>query len=131
MNNDNRFYATGRRKTSVARVYLIPGTGKITVNGKTDIDYFTRETLTMIVSQPLKSVTAESKFDVVARLNGGGLSGQAGALRHGIARALIIADQNYRKTLKEAGYLTRDARKRERKKYGHKGARKSFQFSKR
>lgn len=128
---DNRIYATGRRKTSIARVYLTPGTGKIIVNGKDIRDYLTRDTLTMVATEPLTSVSAEKKFDIKARLDGGGLSGQAGALRHGIAKALVDADNGYKKVLKEGGFLTRDSRKRERKKYGHKGARRSFQFSKR
>lgn len=131
MKSKEKFYATGRRKTSIARVYVSSGTGKIMVNGKDLKEYLVRDTLTMLVCQPLESISVREKYDIIARLNGGGLSGQAGALRNGIAKALVEIDYNYRKILKEGGFLTRDSRKKERKKYGHKGARRSFQFSKR
>ncbi|MBE6010693.1 MAG: 30S ribosomal protein S9 [Eubacterium sp.] len=128
---DTRYYGTGRRKKSVARVYLIPGTGKITIN-KRDIDeYLGLETLKVIVRQPLVATDTLDKFDVQVNVKGGGYTGQAGAIRHGIARALLEADAEYRPTLKAAGYLTRDPRMKERKKYGLKGARRAPQFSKR
>jgi len=123
--------ATGRRKTSIARVYLKSGSGQILINGKPAADYLTRKTLEMVVNQPFEVTDTAGKFDVNANLTGGGLSGQAGALRHGIARALINVDPKYRSSLKKAGYLTRDPRAVERKKYGQPGARKRFQFSKR
>ena len=126
-----QFYATGKRKEAVARVYLRPGSGKITVN-KRDVEvYFPRETLKMILRQPLEIVEQESKWDIVINVTGGGPSGQAGAVRHGISRALVEADPDLRPALKKAGFLTRDARRVERKKYGQPGARKRFQFSKR
>ena len=125
------FYGTGRRKKSVARVRLYPGTGVITVNGKTVDDYFGLETLKLIIAQPFGVSENEGKFDVVANVAGGGLSGQAGAIRHGIARALVAADAENRPALKKAGFLTRDPRMKERKKYGLKGARRAPQFSKR
>ena len=125
------FYGTGRRKKSVARVRLYPGTGVITVNGKTVDDYFGLETLKLIIAQPFGVSETEGKFDVVANVAGGGLSGQAGAIRHGIARALVAADAENRPALKKAGFLTRDPRMKERKKYGLKGARRAPQFSKR
>ena len=126
-----RFYGTGRRKKSIARVYLVPGTGKITIN-KRDIDeYLGLETLKVIVRQPLALTETESKFDVIVNVKGGGYTGQAGAIRHGIARALLEADADYRPALKKAGYLTRDPRMKERKKYGLKAARRAPQFSKR
>ena len=125
------FYGTGRRKKSVARVRVYPGNGNITINGK-DIDtYFGLETLKLIINQPFGVTETEGKFDIVANVNGGGISGQAGAIRHGVARALITADENYRPALKAAGFLTRDPRMKERKKYGLKGARRAPQFSKR
>ena len=125
------FYGTGRRKSSVARVRVMPGTGVITINGK-DIDaYFGLETLKLIVNQPFGVTETIGKFDIVANVNGGGFSGQAGAIRHGVARALITADENYRPALKAAGFLTRDPRMKERKKYGLKAARRAPQFSKR
>ena len=127
----SRFYGTGRRKSSIARVYLMPGTGKITVN-KRDIDaYFGLETLKVVVRQPLELTNTLDKFDVLVNVHGGGFTGQAGAIRHGIARALVKADADYRPTLKAAGFLTRDPRMKERKKYGLKGARRAPQFSKR
>jgi small subunit ribosomal protein S9 len=126
-----RFYGTGRRKKSIARVYLVPGTGKITIN-KRDIDeYLGLETLKVIVRQPLALTETEGKFDVIVNVKGGGYTGQAGAIRHGIARALLEADADYRPALKKAGYLTRDPRMKERKKYGLKAARRAPQFSKR
>lgn len=124
-------YATGRRKCSVARVWLTPGEGKIVVNGRTIEEYFGREVLRMIIMQPLELVNMKEKFDINALVNGGGSSGQAGALKHGISRALLIGDPEMRTTLKKAGMLTRDPRAVERKKYGRPGARKRFQFSKR
>ena len=125
------FYGTGRRKKSVARVRVYPGNGNITINGK-DIDaYFGLETLKLIINQPFGVTGTMGKFDIVANENGGGISGQAGAIRHGVARALITADENYRPALKAAGFLTRDPRMKERKKYGLKGARRAPQFSKR
>ncbi|MBI1910677.1 MAG: 30S ribosomal protein S9 [Deltaproteobacteria bacterium] len=125
------FSAVGRRKTSVARVRLLPGAGDITVNNKAMADFFSRETLKGIVRQPLELTSTTGKFNVIANVDGGGESGQAGAVRHGIARALIISDATLRGVLKKAGLLTRDPRMKERKKYGQKGARKRFQFSKR
>jgi small subunit ribosomal protein S9 len=129
--NTNKYYGTGRRKSSVARVYLVPGTGKITIN-KRDIDeYLGLETLKVVVRQPLVATDTLEKFDVIVNVKGGGYTGQAGAIRHGIARALLTVDGDYRPTLKAAGYLTRDPRMKERKKYGLKGARRAPQFSKR
>ena len=126
-----KYYGTGRRKSSVARVYLVPGTGKITIN-KRDIDeYLGLETLKVVVRQPLVATETIDKFDVLVNVRGGGYSGQAGAIRHGIARALLQVDAEYRPTLKAAGYLTRDPRMKERKKYGLKAARRAPQFSKR
>ena len=123
------FYGTGRRKKSVARVRVYPGNGNITINGK-DIDaYFGLETLKLIINQPFGVTGTVGKFDIVANVNGGGISGQAGAIRHGVARALVAADANYRPALKAAGFLTRDPRMKERKKYGLKGARRAPQFS--
>ena len=126
-----KYYGTGRRKSSVARVYLVPGTGKITIN-KRDIDeYFGLETLKVIVKQPLELTNTLSKFDVKVNVCGGGTTGQAGAIRHGISRALLEVDEDLRPALKKAGFLTRDPRMKERKKYGLKGARRAPQFSKR
>ena len=125
------FYGTGRRKSSVARVRLYAGTGKITVNDRDIDDYFGLETLKLIVRQPLALTGTADKFDVVCRVAGGGVTGQAGAIRHGIARALLQADAELRPELKKAGFLTRDPRMKERKKYGLKGARRAPQFSKR
>ena len=126
-----KFYGTGRRKKSIARVYLVPGTGKITIN-KRDIDeYFGLDTLKVIVRQPLAATETEGKFDVLVNVHGGGYTGQAGAIRHGVARALLQADNDYRPVLKAAGFLTRDPRMKERKKYGLKAARRAPQFSKR
>ena len=129
--SDARYYGTGRRKSSVARVYLVPGNGKITIN-KRDIDeYFGLETLKLIVKQPLELTQTLARFDVRVNVYGGGFTGQAGAIRHGISRALLDADAELRQTLKRAGFLTRDPRMKERKKYGLKGARRAPQFSKR
>ena len=126
-----KFYGTGRRKKSIARVYLVPGTGNITIN-KRDIDnYLGLETLKVIVRQPLVATNTVDKFDVIVNVHGGGFTGQAGAIRHGIARALLEADPEFRPALKKAGYLTRDPRMKERKKYGLKKARRAPQFSKR
>ncbi len=127
----NKFYGTGRRKSSVARVYLVPGTGKITIN-KRDIDeYLGLETLKVVVRQPLVLTGTDGKYDVIVNVKGGGYTGQAGAIRHGISRALLEADSEYRPQLKAAGFLTRDPRMKERKKYGLKKARRAPQFSKR
>jgi small subunit ribosomal protein S9 len=126
-----RFYGTGRRKTSVARVWIRPGQGRIVVNRRPFEDYFPRETLRMIIAQPLQLTNTFGQFDVLIRVGGGGPSGQAGAVRHGIARALVRFDDALRTTLKKAGLLTRDPRMRERKKYGQPGARQKFQYSKR
>lgn len=125
------FYGTGRRKSSVARVRLYPGTGKITINGRDVEDYFGLETLKLIINQPFGVTGTEGKFDIVANVQGGGISGQAGAIRHGVSRALLLADDTYRAPLKKAGFLTRDPRMKERKKYGLKAARRASQFSKR
>ena len=130
MANEALYIGTGRRKNAVARVRLVPGTGKVTVNGRDALEYFGREALVNYAKTPFKVTDTVDHFDVVARLNGGGISGQAGALRHGIARALLEAG-DYREDLKKAGYLTRDSRMVERKKYGLKKARKRPQFSKR
>lgn len=126
-----KYYGTGRRKKSVARVYLVPGKGDITVNKRTIDEYFGLETLKVIVRQPLTETETVEKFDVLVNVHGGGYTGQAGAIRHGIARALLQADPDYRPALKKAGYLTRDPRMKERKKYGLKAARRAPQFSKR
>ncbi len=126
-----QFYGTGRRKTSVARVFLRPGHGQITVNRRPFEDYFPRESLRLLVAQPLELTGTATQLDVKANVSGGGLSGQAGAVRHGIARALLIFNDKLRPQLKRAGFLTRDPRMKERKKYGQPGARKRFQFSKR
>ena len=125
------FYGTGRRKKSVARVRVYAGTGKIIINDREIDDYFGLETLKLIVRQPLALTGPADKFDIVCRVNGGGVTGQAGAIRHGLSRALLEYDANLRPTLKKAGFLTRDPRMKERKKYGLKGARRAPQFSKR
>jgi small subunit ribosomal protein S9 len=125
------YYGTGRRKSSVARVYLVPGKGNITVNKRAIDDYFGMETLKLIVRQPLELTGTAAKFDVKVNVFGGGFTGQAGAIRHGISRALLEADEDFRQPLKKAGFLTRDPRMKERKKYGLKGARRAPQFSKR
>ena len=126
-----RWYGTGRRKTSTARVWLRPGDGKVTINRRPMDVYFSRETAKMIVHQAFDVVDQGGKFDLVINVKGGGMSGQAGAIRHGLARALVEMNPDLRATLKKAGFLTRDARAVERKKYGQPGARKRFQFSKR
>jgi small subunit ribosomal protein S9 len=125
------FDAVGRRKTSTARVRLVPGEGKVVVNTQPLLDYFKRETLKMIIEQPLQVTETLGKYDIYANVIGGGLTGQAGAMRLGVARALLKVNDELRKKLKVAGFLTRDPRMKERKKYGQKGARKRFQFSKR
>ncbi len=125
------YYGTGRRKKSVARVYLKPGTGKIVINKREMDEYFGFETLKIIVRQPLVATDTVDKFDILVNVKGGGYTGQAGAIRHGIARALLTVDAEYRPALKKAGYLTRDPRMKERKKYGLKAARRAPQFSKR
>ncbi len=127
----DRFYATGRRKTSVARVWIRPGAGRIVVNRRAFEDYFPRETLRMIIAQPLQVTNTFGQFDVLVTVGGGGPTGQAGAVRHGISRALALFDEKLRLPLKKAGLLTRDPRMRERKKYGQPGARQKFQYSKR
>jgi small subunit ribosomal protein S9 len=127
----DRFYATGRRKTSVARVWIRPGAGRIVVNRRAFEDYFPRETLRMIIAQPLEVTSTVGQFDIFVTVGGGGPSGQAGAVRHGLTRALAKFDEKFRLPLKKAGLLTRDPRMRERKKYGQPGARQKFQYSKR
>lgn len=131
MYESNYYYGTGRRKSSVARVRLYPGTGKVTINDRDIDDYFGLETLKVIVRQPLELTGTTEKLDVICRVQGGGVTGQAGAIRHGIARALLVYDESLRPELKKAGFLTRDPRMKERKKYGLKGARRAPQFSKR
>ena len=126
-----KYYGTGRRKSSVARVYLVPGTGKVTINKRDMDEYFGLDTLKVIVRQPLAATETADKFDVLVNVRGGGYTGQAGAIRHGIARALLNVDADYRPILKSAGFLTRDPRMKERKKYGLKAARRAPQFSKR
>ncbi|UCF29910.1 MAG: 30S ribosomal protein S9 [bacterium] len=125
------YYGTGRRKTSIARVWITPGEGKISINRKDADEYLGRETLKMIIMQPFEVTGTSGQFDVRVNVNGGGSSGQAGAIKHGISRALLRVSDEHRKPLKKAGYLTRDAREVERKKYGQRGARARFQFSKR
>jgi small subunit ribosomal protein S9 len=132
MASTKRFFGTGKRKTSVARVLITPGSGKFNVNEREGLEsYFGRDTLRMIVLQPFEVTGNLNKFDVYADLSGGGLTGQAGALRHGISRALLSLNPDYRKPLRKGGFLTRDSRKKERKKYGKHGARRSPQYSKR
>ncbi len=126
-----QFIGTGRRKTSVARVRLVPGSGKVTINNRDIDNFFNYETLKVIAKEPLVITETQDKFDVIVKVEGGGFTGQAGAIRHGIARALIESDEELRPILKKAGHLTRDSRMKERKKYGLKKARKSPQFSKR
>jgi len=127
----DRFYGTGRRKTAVARVWIRPGSGRMVVNRRAFEDYFPRETLRMIIAQPLEVTTTVGQFDMFATVVGGGPTGQAGAVRHGLSRALARFDEKFRQPLKKAGLLTRDPRMRERKKYGQPGARQKFQYSKR
>ena len=131
MDKENAYYATGKRKSAIARTWIMPGSGEITVNDRPMDDYFTVEVVKTIVKQPLVLTNTLGSFDVKARVTGGGFSGQAGAIRHGITKALILADPELRKALKKAGFVRRDARVKERKKYGQKGARARFQFSKR
>ena len=126
-----KFHGTGRRKSSIARVYLVPGNGNVTINKRSIDEYFGLETLKVIVRQPLTATDTADKFDVLVNVKGGGYTGQAGAIRHGIARALLTVDADFRPVLKKAGYLTRDPRMKERKKYGLKKARRAPQFSKR
>ena len=128
---NTKYYGTGRRKSSVARVYLVPGTGKVTINKRDMDEYFGLETLKVVVRQPLTATETADKFDVLVNVRGGGYTGQAGAIRHGIARALLNVDADYRPVLKKAEFLTRDPRMKERKKYGLKAARRAPQFSKR
>jgi len=128
---NNKFYGTGRRKKSIARVYLVPGKGNITINKRSIDEYFGFETLKVIVRQPLTVTDTLEKFDVLVNVHGGGYTGQAGAIRHGISRALLQVDAEYRPLLKKEGFLTRDPRMKERKKYGLKAARRAPQFSKR
>lgn len=129
--NEDRHYATGKRKNAIARVWLKPGSGTIVVNDRAIDDYFGRRTSQMIVRQPFELTQTLGRFDVMVNVRGGGLSGQAGAVKHGISKALLAVDSAMRPTLKRAGFLTRDSRVKERKKYGKRGARASFQFSKR
>jgi small subunit ribosomal protein S9 len=129
--DNTKYYGTGRRKSSVARVYLVPGTGKVTINKRDIDDYFGLETLKVIVRQPLATTEMSDKLDVIVNVKGGGYTGQAGAIRHGIARALLTVDNDFRAVLKANGFLTRDPRMKERKKYGLKAARRAPQFSKR
>ncbi len=131
MNKENVYYATGKRKSAIARTWLAPGTGVITINNRTVENYFPIESLVTRLSQPLFFTNSLDSYDIKIRVNGGGLSGQAGAIRHGIAKALLVADPELRAKLKKGGFLTRDSKIKERKKYGQKGARAKFQFSKR
>lgn len=131
MAKTERYYGTGRRKKSIARVYLTPGKGEVTINKRSIDDYFGLETLKVIVRQPFAVTGTSEKFDVLVNVRGGGYTGQAGAIRHGIARALLQADAEFRPVLKKGGFLTRDSRMKERKKYGLKAARRAPQFSKR
>ncbi|MDR0354881.1 MAG: 30S ribosomal protein S9 [Deltaproteobacteria bacterium] len=127
----NKFYATGKRKTAVARVWMSPGAGQININRRPIEEYFTRDTLKIVAEQPLSLTSTQGQFDFYILASGGGIAGQAGAVRHGIAKVLQIYDSNHRAVLKKAGLLTRDAREKERKKYGQKGARARYQYSKR
>ncbi|MFA7684684.1 MAG: 30S ribosomal protein S9 [Syntrophales bacterium] len=128
---EKRFYATGKRKTAIARIYMKEGAGAITVNKRAFDDYFTRDSLKMLIQQPLDAVGKRGQFDFFINVRGGGMAGQAGAVKHGISKVLVEYDQEMRTTLKKIGFLTRDSRIKERKKYGQPGARKRFQFSKR
>ena len=129
--SEERYYATGRRKTSVARVWLMPGEGNVTINKRSIDEYLKRETAKMIIRQPLELTETLGKFDIYVNVRGGGISGQAGAIKHGISRALLAVNPEFRPLLKKSGFLTRDSRVKERKKYGQPGARKRFQYSKR
>ncbi len=131
MNTTAQHSATGKRKNAIARVRLVPGEGKIVVNDRAAEDYFPGHTLVKLIRQPLEVLSLTGKYDVYANIEGGGLTGQAGALRHGIAKSLLEVSPEYRRALKSKGFLTRDSREKERKKYGQKGARKKFQYSKR
>jgi small subunit ribosomal protein S9 len=131
MAQDNTFYATGKRKNAIARTWIKPGKGEITINGRTLEDYFKVYTAKTIISQPLVLTNTQDKFDITIKVIGGGVMGQAGAIRHGITRALMVYDDELRPALKKAGFVRRDPREKERKKYGQKGARARFQFSKR
>ena len=128
---DKRYYATGKRKCAIARIYMKEGTGLLSVNKRNFDDYFTRDSLKMLIQQPLELVGKKGKFDFFVNVSGGGMAGQAGAVKHGISKVLVAYDQAMRSALKKAGFLTRDSRIKERKKYGQPGARKRFQFSKR
>ncbi|MEW6184665.1 MAG: 30S ribosomal protein S9 [Thermodesulfobacteriota bacterium] len=128
---DKEFYATGKRKLAIARTWLRPGGGQITVNGRSIDHYFSRETAKMVVLQPLELTETVGKFDILVNVIGGGLSGQAGAIKHGISKALLVYDPQLRAVLKKAGFISRDSRVKERKKYGQKGARARYQYSKR
>ena len=129
--SEERYYATGKRKTAVARVWLMPGDGNITINKRHIDDYLKRETAKMVIRQPLELTETLGKYDIYVNVRGGGISGQAGAIKHGISKALLEANPDFRPLLKKAGFLTRDSRVKERKKYGQPGARKRFQYSKR
>jgi small subunit ribosomal protein S9 len=129
--SEERHYATGKRKTAVARVWLMPGDGNITINKRHIDDYLKRETAKMVIRQPLELTDTLGKYDIYVNVRGGGISGQAGAIKHGISKALLEANPDFRSLLKKAGFLTRDSRVKERKKYGQPGARKRFQYSKR
>lgn len=131
MNKDNIYYATGKRKKAIARTWLSPGTGVITINNRSVDNYFPIESLTIVLTQPLALTNSLNSYDIKIKVRGGGLSGQAGAIRHAITKALMIVDPDLRPKLKKAGFVTRDSRIKERKKYGQKGARAKFQFSKR
>jgi len=128
---DKEYYATGKRKLAIARTWLRPGAGLITINGRPIDRYFSRETAKMVVLQPLELTETVGKFDILVNVTGGGLSGQAGAIKHGITKALLVYDPQLRTVLKKAGFITRDSRTKERKKYGQKGARARYQYSKR
>jgi small subunit ribosomal protein S9 len=128
---EKEFYATGKRKLAIARTWLRPGTGLITINGRPIDQYFSRETAKMVVLQPLELTETVGKFDILVNVSGGGLSGQAGAIKHGISKALLVYDPQLRAVLKKAGFVSRDSRVKERKKYGQKGARARYQYSKR
>jgi small subunit ribosomal protein S9 len=129
--SEERYYATGKRKTAVARVWLMPGDGNITINKRNIDEYLRRETAKMVIRQPLELTETLGKYDIYVNVRGGGMSGQAGAIKHGISRALLEVNPDFRPLLKKAGFLTRDSRVKERKKYGQPGARKRFQYSKR
>lgn len=129
--SQSSFYATGRRKNAIARVWIFPGQKGITINGQESMEYLKRSNLQMIIEQPLQTAQAKDRFEVRAKVHGGGIAGQAGAIRLGIARALVASDEKWRSSMRQAGFLTRDPRKKERKKTGRKGARKRFQYTKR